>query len=52
MDAERKKAPKRVVLDPDGRETPPPAVYPVARSVDAIDNVNTIDVIGERPFSV
>jgi hypothetical protein len=52
MDAKRMKAPQKVLSDPEGREIPPPAVYMVARSVQDIDNVNTIDILGERPFSV
>ena len=33
-------------------QPPAPSVYPVARSAPGVDNVNTIDIFGERPFSV
>jgi hypothetical protein len=35
-------------------ENPPaaPSTYPVARQAPGVDNINTIDIFGERPFSV
>ena len=30
----------------------PPQVHMVARSAAEIDNINTIDIIGEKPFSI
>ena len=52
MDAKQTKPAQKMRLDPAGPEIPPPAVYMVARSVPDLDNINTIDIIGERPFSV
>jgi hypothetical protein len=36
----------------DDGAPPPPASYRVARTEPGEDTLNTIDVIGERPFSV
>jgi len=33
-------------------QPPAPSTYPVARETLEGDNVNTIDIFGERPFSV
>jgi hypothetical protein len=40
--------------EPVDAENPPsaPAIYPVARQAPGADNLNTIDIFGERPFSV
>jgi hypothetical protein len=44
-------------MDADGasdvqNQPPAPSTYPVARETLEGDNVNTIDIFGERPFSV
>jgi hypothetical protein len=52
MDAEQTPAPQDVPLEPEIQHVLLPPAYMVARSAQGIDNVNTIDIVGERPFSV
>jgi hypothetical protein len=39
-------------LEPSNGQPAAPATYRVAREAAGVDNVNTIDIFGERPFSV
>jgi hypothetical protein len=51
MDAEDAN-PKSATEMEDDWAPPPPASYKVARTEPGEDTLNTIDLIGERPFSV
>lgn len=51
MDAKDADAKSAAVMEDDGAP-PPPASYRVARTEPGEDTLNTIDLIGERPFSV
>jgi hypothetical protein len=51
MDAEQTSDTKIKPLEATDQSSAP-STYPVAREAPGIDNLNTIDILGERAFSV
>jgi len=51
MEAEQT-TPATVEPLPPESDVPPPSTYKVARSCPGEETLNTIDIIGEHPFSV